>query len=165
MGDASADMQGWIHARPRPVTGATKSAYAKPNHQCKHNLNYWRFGDYLGSVRAHTKLSFPNRILRQARYKHPATFIEQAMAGTAVQEEREVGARDPFEFMLNTLRLVEGFPVPLRRTRGLPMSTIEPALQEAERRGLIARDFAQIAPTPLGQRFLNDLQELFLRDD
>jgi len=84
-----------------------------------------------------------------------------------VQEEREVGPRDlPFEFMLNTLRLVEGFPVHsfVERT-GLPISTIEPALKEAERRGLITRDFAQIAPTPLGQRFLNDLQELFLRDD
>jgi len=168
--DASADMQEWIHERTAEA-GYERyevSAYAKPNHQCKHNLNYWRFGDYLGiGAGAHTKLSFPNRILRQARYKHPATFIEQAMAGTPVQEEREVGPRDlPFEFMLNTLRLVEGFPVHsfVERT-GLPISTIEPALKEAERRGLITRDFAQIAPTPLGQRFLNDLQELFLRDD
>lgn len=168
--DASADMQEWIHARTAAAGYGRYevSAYAKPNHQCKHNLNYWRFGDYLGiGAGAHTKLSFPNRILRQARYKHPATFIEQAKAGTAVQEEREVGARDlPFEFMLNTLRLVEGFPVHSFAERtGLPMSTIEPALKEAERRGLITRDFTQIAPTPLGQRFLNDLQELFLRDD
>ncbi|MCU9954316.1 radical SAM family heme chaperone HemW [Burkholderia sp. BKH01] len=168
--DASADMQEWIHARTAEVGYGRYevSAYAKPNHQCKHNLNYWRFGDYLGiGAGAHTKLSFPNRILRQARYKHPATFIEQAMTGAAVQEEREVGVRDlPFEFMLNTLRLVEGFPVHSFAERtGLPMSTIEPALKEAERRGLIERDFTQIAPTPLGQRFLNDLQELFLRDD
>ena len=167
--DASADMQEWIHERTAEAGYGRYevSAYAKPNHQCKHNLNYWRFGDYLGiGAGAHTKLSFPNRILRQARYKHPATFIEQATAGTPVQEEREVGPRDlPFEFMLNTLRLVEGFPVHsfVERT-GLPISTIEPALKEAERRGLITRDFAQIAPTPLGQRFLNDLQELFLRD-
>ncbi|AWV00959.1 oxygen-independent coproporphyrinogen III oxidase-like protein [Burkholderia sp. JP2-270] len=168
--DASADMQEWIHTRTAEAGYGRYevSAYAKPNHQCKHNLNYWRFGDYLGiGAGAHTKLSFPNRILRQARYKHPATFIEQATAGAAVQEEREVGARDlPFEFMLNTLRLVEGFPVHSFAERtGLPMSTIEPALKEAERRGLITRDFTQIAPTPLGQRFLNDLQELFLRDD
>ncbi|MBE0630322.1 MAG: oxygen-independent coproporphyrinogen III oxidase-like protein, partial [Burkholderia vietnamiensis] len=168
--DASADMQEWIHERTAEAGYGRYevSAYAKPNHQCKHNLNYWRFGDYLGiGAGAHTKLSFPNRILRQARYKHPATFIEQAMAGTPVQEEREVGARDlPFEFMLNTLRLVEGFPVHSFAERtGLPMGTIEPALNEAERRGLITRDFTQIAPTPLGQRFLNDLQELFLRDD
>ncbi|WP_179402689.1 radical SAM family heme chaperone HemW [Burkholderia guangdongensis] len=168
--DASADMQEWIHERTA-AAGYERyevSAYAKPHRQCKHNLNYWRFGDYLGiGAGAHTKLSFPNRILRQARYKHPATFIEQARAGTPVQEEREVGARDlPFEFMLNTLRLVEGFPVPSFAERtGLPITTIEPALKEAERRGLITRDFARIAPTPLGQRFLNDLQELFLRDD
>jgi oxygen-independent coproporphyrinogen-3 oxidase len=105
-------------------------------------------------------------VLRQARYKHPATFIEQAKAGSAVQEESEVGARDlPFEFMLNALRLVEGFPVHrfIERT-GLPMTSVEPALQEAERRKLITRDHEKIAPTPLGQAFLNDLQALFLKD-
>ncbi len=167
--DQSADMQDWIHER---TSGAgygryEVSAYAQPDRQCRHNLNYWRFGDYLGiGAGAHTKLSFPNRIVRQARYKHPATFIEQARAGTPVQEEHEVGARDlPFEFMLNALRLVEGFPVHrfIERT-GLPITTIEPALQEAERRGLITRDYEKIAPTELGQRFLNDLQALFLKD-
>jgi oxygen-independent coproporphyrinogen-3 oxidase len=111
-------------------------------------------------------LSFPQKIVRQARYKHPATYMDEALAGTPNQEEREVGPHDlPFEFMLNTLRLVEGFPVHafVERT-GLAMSTIEPALVEAERRGLIHRDFERIAPTELGQRFLNDLQELFLKD-
>ncbi|MFP6558348.1 radical SAM family heme chaperone HemW [Paraburkholderia sp. B3] len=167
--DQSADMQDWIHARTAEA-GYERyevSAYAKPGRQSRHNLNYWRFGDYLGiGAGAHTKLSFPNRILRQARYKHPATFIEQARAGTPVQEEREVGSRDlPFEFMLNALRLVEGFPVHrfVERT-GLSMTSIEPALQEAERRGLIVRDYEKIAPTELGQRFLNDLQEMFLKD-
>ncbi|WP_186037062.1 radical SAM family heme chaperone HemW [Burkholderia gladioli] len=167
--DASADMQEWIQERTAQAGYGRYevSAYARPNRQCKHNLNYWRFGDYLGiGAGAHTKLSFPNRILRQARYKHPAAYMEQAMAGTPAQEEREVGPRDlPFEFMLNTLRLAEGFPVASYAERtGLPLSTIEPALAEAERRGLIARDYERIAPTPLGQRFLNDLQELFLRD-
>ncbi|MEX3606611.1 MAG: radical SAM family heme chaperone HemW [Burkholderia sp.] len=167
--DASADMQEWIHERTAQASYGRYevSAYARPNRQCKHNLNYWRFGDYLGiGAGAHTKLSFPNRILRQARYKHPATYMEQAMAGTPVQEEREARPRDlPFEFMLNTLRLAEGFPVASYTERtGLPLSAIEPALVEAERRGLIARDYERIAPTPLGQRFLNDLQELFLRD-
>jgi len=167
--DQSADMQDWIHARTAEAgyEHYEVSAYAKPGHQSRHNLNYWRFGDYLGiGAGAHTKLSFPNRIVRQARYKHPSTFIEQARAGTPVQEEREVGPRDlPFEFMLNTLRLVEGFPVHsfIERT-GLPMTSIEPALQEAERRGLITRDYEKIAPTELGQRFLNDLQALFLKD-
>ena len=167
--DASADMQDWIHERTA-AAGYERyevSAYAQPHRQCRHNLNYWRFGDYLGiGAGAHTKLSFPERIVRQARYKHPATFIDEARAGTPVQEQHEVGAHDlPFEFMLNALRLVEGFPVHrfVERT-GLPMTSIEPALQEAERRGLIARNHERIAPTPLGQRFLNDLQGLFLRD-
>jgi oxygen-independent coproporphyrinogen-3 oxidase len=167
--DASADMQEWIHERTA-AAGYERyevSAYAQPHRQCKHNLNYWRFGDYLGiGAGAHSKLSFAHRIVRQARYKHPATFIEQARAGAPVQEEHEVSAHDlPFEFMLNALRLVEGFPVHrfIERT-GLPMTSIEPALQEAERRGLIERTFEKIAPTPLGQRFLNDLQGLFLND-
>jgi putative oxygen-independent coproporphyrinogen III oxidase len=167
--DASADMQEWIHERTA-AAGYERyevSAYAKPHRQCKHNLNYWRFGDYLGiGAGAHSKLSFAHRIVRQARYKHPATFMDQARAGTPVQEEQEVSARDlPFEFMLNALRLVEGFPVHrfIERT-GLPMTSIEPALQEAERRGLIERTYEKIAPTPLGQRFLNDLQGLFLNE-
>ncbi|WP_206951561.1 radical SAM family heme chaperone HemW [Trinickia acidisoli] len=167
--DASADMQEWIHERT--AAGGYEryevSAYAKAQHQCKHNLNYWRFGDYLGiGAGAHSKLSFAHRIVRQARYKHPATFIEQARAGTPVQEEHEVSPHDlPFEFMLNALRLVEGFPVHrfVERT-GLTMTSIEPALQEAERRGLIERTHEKIAPTPLGQRFLNDLQALFLNE-
>ncbi|KAF1006778.1 MAG: radical SAM family heme chaperone HemW [Burkholderia sp.] len=167
--DASADMQEWIHERTAQAGYGRYevSAYARPNRQCKHNLNYWRFGDYLGiGAGAHTKLSFPNRILRKASYKHPATYMEQAMAGTPVQEEREVSPRDlPFEFMLNTLRLAEGFPLASYAERtGLPLSTIEPALVEAERRGLIASDYKRVVPTPLGQRFLNDLQELFLRN-
>ena len=167
--DASADMQEWIQAHTA-AAGYERyevSAYAKAHRQCKHNLNYWRFGDYLGiGAGAHSKLSFAHRIVRQARYKHPATFIEQARAGSPIQEEHEVSARDlPFEFMLNALRLVKGFPVHrfIERT-GLPMTSIEPALQEAERRGLIERTYEKIAPTPLGQRFLNDLQALFLNE-
>ncbi len=167
--DASADMQEWIHERTA-AAGYERyevSAYAKPNRQCKHNLNYWRFGDYLGiGAGAHSKLSFAHRIIRQARYKHPATFIDKARAGSPVEEEREVGPHDlPFEFMLNALRLTEGFPVHrfVERT-GLTMTAIEPALREAERRGLIARDHERIAPTSLGQRFLNDLQALFLNE-
>ena len=167
--DASADMQEWIQAHTA-AAGYERyevSAYAKPHRQCKHNLNYWRFGDYLGiGAGAHSKLSFAHRIVRQARYKHPATFIEQALAGSPIQEEHEVSAHDlPFEFMLNALRLVEGFPVHrfIERT-GLPMTSIEPALREAERRGLIERTYEKIAPTPLGQRFLNDLQALFLNE-
>jgi putative oxygen-independent coproporphyrinogen III oxidase len=167
--DTSADMQDWIQERMAQAgyEHYEVSAYAKPNRQCKHNLNYWRFGDYLGiGAGAHSKLSFAHRILRQVRYKQPAMYIEQTRAGTPVQEEHEVGPHDlPFEFMLNALRLTEGFPVHrfVERT-GLSMTLIEPALGEAEQRGLIVRDFERIAPTPLGLRFLNDLQALFLRD-
>jgi oxygen-independent coproporphyrinogen-3 oxidase len=167
--DASADMQDWIHERTVEA-GYERyevSAYARPGRQCKHNLNYWRFGDYLGiGAGAHTKLSFAHRVVRQARFKHPATYMQEARTGTPIQEEHEVGPRDlPFEFMLNALRLVEGFPVHrfLERT-GLTMTSIEPGLREAEARGLISRDFEKIVPTPLGQRFLNDLQALFLND-
>jgi putative oxygen-independent coproporphyrinogen III oxidase len=167
--DTSADMQDWIHDRA-VAAGFERyevSAYAKPHHQSKHNLNYWRFGDYLGiGAGAHGKLSFPERIIRQVRFKHPTTYIEQALKQEAVQEEHEISTADlPFEFMLNALRLNEGFPVHrfVERT-GLTMNAIEKPLLEAEKRGLITRDHQQIAPTPLGQRFLNDLQGLFLKE-
>lgn len=167
--DTSADMQDWIHDRAT-AAGFERyevSAYAKSHHQSKHNLNYWRFGDYLGiGAGAHGKLSFPERIIRQVRFKHPTTYIEQALKQEAIQEEHEISTSDlPFEFMLNALRLNEGFPVHrfLERT-GLTMNTIEKPLLEAEKRGLITRNHQHIAPTPLGQRFLNDLQGLFLRE-
>ncbi|WP_337688946.1 radical SAM family heme chaperone HemW [Mycetohabitans sp. B46] len=168
--DTSADMQEWIHARTREA-GYHRyevSAYARANRQSRHNLNYWQFGDYLGiGAGAHSKLSFPERIVRQMRHKHPATYLAQTAAGAPIQEQHEVGVHDlPFEFMLNALRLTQGFPVHrfIERT-GLTMTSIEPALAQAEHRGLIRRDHASIAPTPLGQRFLNDLQALFLKND
>jgi oxygen-independent coproporphyrinogen-3 oxidase len=89
------------------------SAFAKPGHQCRHNLNYWRFGDYLGiGAGAHGKLSVPGRIVRQIRWKHPREYMEQALAGRPVQQEHEVEVSDlPFEFMMNALRLTDGFSV------------------------------------------------------
>jgi oxygen-independent coproporphyrinogen-3 oxidase len=143
------------------------SAYAKPGHRARHNLNYWTFGDYLGiGAGAHSKLSFPHRVLRQARYKQPASFIEAAQKGNAVHEEHEIARGDMgFEFMLNTLRLTEGFDPNLFGERtGLSITMIEKALNQAEAKGLIYRDFRVIRPTELGQRFLNDLQEMFLND-
>jgi oxygen-independent coproporphyrinogen-3 oxidase len=167
--DAASDMQDWIAARTQDAgyEHYEVSAYAQPQRQSRHNLNYWRFGDYLGiGAGAHTKLSFPERIVRQVRYKHPASYMAHAQAGTPVQEEHEVGPRDlPFEFMLNALRLTEGFPVHRFFDRtGMTMTSIESALVEAEQRGLLQRDHQHIVPTPLGRRFLNDLQALFLRD-
>jgi putative oxygen-independent coproporphyrinogen III oxidase len=165
--DASADMQDLI-AQMTADAGYGHyevSAYAQPGHRARHNLNYWQFGDYLGiGAGAHSKLSFPHRVLRQARYKQPKSYMEQVAAGTPVQEEREIGRDEMgFEFMLNTLRLREGFAPNLYAERtGLALNTIEKQLNAAEAKGLLYRDHAIIRPTELGQRFLNDLQEMFL---
>jgi len=143
------------------------SAYAKPHRESRHNLNYWRFGDYLGiGAGAHGKLSFPHRVLRQMRHKHPATYMAQAMAGNAVQEAHDVGADDlPFEFMLNVLRLTDGVPTTLfHDTTGLQPNAIGRQLAAAEKKGLLEADPTVIRPTELGRRFLNDLQEMFLKD-
>jgi putative oxygen-independent coproporphyrinogen III oxidase len=141
------------------------SAFARPGHRCAHNLNYWQFGDYLGiGAGAHAKLSFPHRIVRQVRWREPATYMAQALAGRAVSNDEEVArAALPFEFMLNALRLREGFDLARFAERtGMPLSAISPPLAEAERRGLIARDASRVWPTARGFDFLSDLQALFL---
>ena len=141
------------------------SAWARPGRECRHNLNYWRFGDYLGiGAGAHSKLSFPDRVTRSARWKQPREYLERAAAGRPLQESREVGRDDlVFEFMMNALRLSEGFPVGLFAERtGVQIALAEKALREAEARGLIVRDHERIAPSALGRRFLNDLLQLFL---
>lgn len=143
------------------------SAFARPGHRCAHNLNYWEFGDYLGiGAGAHSKLSFPHRIVRQVRWRDPATYLEKTEVGTPVSNDEEVARKAlPFEFMLNALRLREGFALARFTERtGLPLSVIAAPLAEAERRGLIARDAARVWPTPRGFDFLSDLQALFLRD-
>ena len=141
------------------------SAYAKPGHRCWHNVNYWQFGDYLGlGAGAHSKLSFPHRIVRQVRYRDPGLYMRNAVAGQPLAQDDEVGRADlPFEFMLNALRLKDGFtPTQFCERTGLAMSAIEQPLQEAERKGLIERDLGRIRPTQRGFDFLNDLQGLFL---
>jgi putative oxygen-independent coproporphyrinogen III oxidase len=141
------------------------SAYSRPGQRSRHNLNYWRFGDYVGiGAGAHSKLSFPERIVRQTRHRQPREYMEQALAGAAMQNESAVGTTDiPFEFMMNALRLNEGFELSLFEERaGLPLVTVLRALDEAQRRGLVLRDHQRVAPTPLGQRFLNDLLQIFL---
>ncbi len=167
--DDTADIQDMIAARTAAAgyDHYEVSAYAKPGHRARHNLNYWQFGDYLGiGAGAHSKLSFPHRVLRQARYKQPASFMEAASKGNAVAEEHEIARADMgFEFMLNALRLTEGFDPNLFGERtGMPINAIEKALNAAEAKGLIYRDFRVIRPTELGQRFLNDLQEMFLAE-
>ncbi|KQV78926.1 radical SAM family heme chaperone HemW [Rhizobacter sp. Root1221] len=141
------------------------SAFAKPGHRCQHNLNYWQFGDYLGiGAGAHTKLTFPHRVVRQIRYRDPAKYQAQAMSGQAVAKDEEVPrAQLPFEFMLNALRLREGFELTRFTERtGLPLTAIRKPLEEAEAKGWITRDFARVEPTVRGFDFLNDLQALFL---
>jgi oxygen-independent coproporphyrinogen-3 oxidase len=144
------------------------SAFAQPGRRARHNLNYWEFGDYLGiGAGAHSKLSFPHRVVRQARYKQPATYLQHAAAGNAVFEEAEISREAlGFEFMLNALRLTGGFESRLFAERtGLPLTTVDKALAEAESRGLLTSDHRVIQPTELGRRFLNDLQQMFLPDE
>jgi putative oxygen-independent coproporphyrinogen III oxidase len=143
------------------------SAYAREGHQCAHNLNYWQFGDYLGiGAGAHSKLSFAHRIVRQVRYREPRLYMDNARAGAAVSQSDEVALADlPFEFMLNGLRLKQGFTLPQFSERtGLAMTSIQRGLEEAERKGLVARDLFRVWPTERGLDFLSDLQAMFLPD-
>lgn len=141
------------------------SAFAQPGHRCRHNLNYWEFGDYLGvGAGAHSKLSFAHRVLRQVRFREPRRYMEQAASGQAVAQSDEVARADlPFEFMLNALRLREGFALARFSERtGLAVTAIQGALEQAEARGLIERNLTHVRPTARGFDFLSDLQELFL---
>ncbi len=143
------------------------SAFARPGRQARHNLNYWRFGDYLGiGAGAHGKLSFRDRVLRQVRHRHPRDYMDRTLAGDAVQTAQDVTVDElPFEFMMNALRLTGGFPTTLFTERtSLPLSAVLPRLADAERRGFIERDAMQVRPTETGQRFLNELLQIFLED-
>ena len=166
--DASSDMQQRIEEllAAAGYQHYETSAFAQPRHRARHNLNYWQFGDYLGiGAGAHSKLSFPGRIIRQARYKHPQEYMQQVEKGEPVQSEQEVSRNEiGFEFMMNALRLNEGFDSALFEQRtSLPLLAVQRELAEAEERGLLSRDHRRIAPTRLGQRFLNDLLEIFLK--
>ncbi len=143
------------------------SAYARPGHACRHNLNYWEFGDYLGlGAGAHSKLSFAHRVVRQVRLREPRLYMNGALAGEALAQDEDIRRADlPFEFMLNALRLRAGFTLQsfVERT-GLALSAIEPGLQEAERKALITREAGRVRPTERGFDFLNDLQSIFLAE-
>jgi len=141
------------------------SAYARPGRRSRHNTNYWTFGDYLGiGAGAHSKLSFPERIVRQARYRQPRDYMRRAIDGSAVHTEHAVPVEDiAFEFMMNALRLTDGFPLALFEERsGIPLIAALKGLDEAERRGLVERDHERVVPTALGRRFLNELLQIFL---
>ena len=165
--DLAAEMQSSIEAALAAAgyVHYETSAYAIPGSECRHNLNYWRFGDYLGiGAGAHSKLSFPDRVVRSARYRQPREYLERVSRGAPLQESRSVGREDlAFEFMLNAMRLAEGFSVALFAERtGLPITAVDEPLSRAEGRGLIERNHERIRPTELGRRFLNDLLQLFL---
>ncbi len=141
------------------------SAYAANGHRCFHNLNYWQFGDYLGlGAGAHSKLSFAHRVVRQVRFREPQLYMDKALGGNGVAQSSEVSRADlAFEFMLNALRLKDGFPVSHFSERtGLPITAIQKGLELAEAKGLIERDLDRVKPTVRGFDFLNDLQSLFL---
>jgi putative oxygen-independent coproporphyrinogen III oxidase len=199
--DASSDMQQSIEAllAAHGYEHYETSAFAQPGRRSRHNLNYWQFGDYLGiGAGAHSKLSFHDKILRQARYKQPQAYMDAVSRGepllarhseaelcsarvpalhplpqsagcagnvSGVQEEHDVSHNDiAFEFMMNALRLNDGFDSALFTERtSLPLLSIRRELAEAERRGLLFQDHKKIAPTESGRRFLNDLLQVFLR--
>jgi len=143
------------------------SAYARPGFKCRHNLNYWTFGDYLGiGAGAHGKLTRGNTITRTWKLKRPEDYLDKSGTTAAIGGTQTLAPDDAaFEFMLNALRLTDGFPAVLFTTRtGLPLSAIKPALRQAEAKGFIVRNADNIRPTATGQRLLNDLLILFLPD-
>ena len=167
--DQCADMQDAIEARlgAGGYTHYETSAFARPGRQCSHNLNYWTFGDYLGiGAGAHGKLTLHDRVLRQMRWKQPKQYLSNVAKNTPMHEEFAVEVAElPFEFMMNALRLNQGFEASLfERRTAVPLLDIERTLQHAERDGLIERRLGRIAPTDRGRRFLNRLLEMFLVD-
>ena len=141
------------------------SAYAKPGHRCWHNLNYWQFGDYLGiGAGAHSKLSFPHRVVRQVRLREPRLYMDRALAGHALAQEEEISRADlPLEYMMNALRLREGFDLlQFSERTGLAVTALQKGLAEAEAKGLLQRDLGRVQPTDKGFDFLSDLQAMFL---
>ena len=143
------------------------SAYCQDDQVCRHNLNYWEFGDYIGiGAGAHGKISMPNRITRQIRERHPETYMDKIFKeNAACLENRSIEIDDlAFEFMLNGLRLINGVPTHQFTERtGLPLHRISKAIDEAIRKGLLDEDPMRLKATALGMRYLNDLQELFLK--
>lgn len=142
------------------------SAFARTGKESRHNTNYWLFGDYLGiGAGAHSKISFADKIVRQMRYKQPKEYLAKAQANESLIQTQQILTPEDrgFEFMMNALRLTGGFDTPLFQERtGLPITTVQKQLDEAEQRGLLVHDHLRIKPTVLGRRFLNDLLQIFL---
>lgn len=169
--DTAADMQQMIEEslESHDYHNYEISAFSRAGRECRHNLNYWMFGDYLGiGAGAHSKISFADRIVRQMRHKQPAEYLARshnpAATDALIQEQHTVSVDErAFEFMMNALRLSNGFATELFQERtGLPLTHILRQLDIAEQRELIIRDHQHITPTLTGKRFLNDLLQLFL---
>lgn len=143
------------------------SAYSKQHFQSRHNLNYWQFGDYLGiGAGAHGKLtsSATQSIERFIKQKHPQAYLDTVDTAKRILKQEAVKTKDiGFEFMLNALRLTDGFPTALFMQHcGVPLASIKKPLAEAEEKGLLSHSIERIQPTALGKRYLNSLIELFL---
>ena len=142
------------------------SAFARAGMQCRHNLNYWQFGDYIGiGAGAHGKISFPDRIERTVRRRHPNDYLAAMQRNPLEAVERKtVAAADlPFEFMMNALRLADGVPAALLQERtGVPAAHIMAQIETARRRSLLETDPTVFRPTAQGRLFLNDLLQCFL---
>ncbi|MEA9760286.1 radical SAM family heme chaperone HemW [Xanthomonas campestris pv. raphani] len=143
------------------------SAYAQPGRQCAHNLNYWRFGDYLGiGAGAHGKISSgaEQQVLRRWKHKHPQSYLASAGSAASIGGDEHVpAARLPFEYMLNLLRLHEGFRLSdFEACTGLPAQVLQAPLARAMAQGWLVEQHGRIVPTELGRRFTNDVVELFL---
>ena len=167
--DGAWDMQEACQARLAEAGFAQYeiSAYARPGRQCAHNLNYWRFGDYLGiGAGAHGKLTLgaDQQVLRRWKVKHPTEYLAKAGTAAAIGSDEVLSPqRLPFDFMLNALRLNEGVPAALFEARtGLPLAAIADRLADARARGWLEPDPAWLRPTELGRRFANDVIGLFL---
>ena len=143
------------------------SVYAKKNSECKHNLNYWNFGDYIGiGAGAHSKLTTNDTIRRYVCHKNPKYYISEARKNNYVNDERLLSANDRiFEFMMNALRINNGFITNFFEERtNLPIKKIEKELSIAKDKELIEEINGRIKPTLLGQQFLNELLQIFLKD-
>ena len=165
--DVSADMQAQIETllAEHGYEHYETSAFCKPKSNARHNINYWQFGDYLGiGAGAHSKLSYHDKITRETRHKHPKAFMEAAESSNAVDNTWVIEQADlGFEFMMNALRLTNGFETKLFQERtGLAWQAVSAGVTEALKKGLVTQDLNSIKPTLLGQRYLNNLLELFL---
>jgi oxygen-independent coproporphyrinogen-3 oxidase len=169
--DLAADMQDVVETQMADAgfVHYETSAFAKPSahgdNRCRHNLNYWTFGDYLGiGAGAHSKLSNHERIWREARQRSPAAYLAGVASGQHVPTCNDVMAADlPGEFMMNALRLNQGVPLPLFAERtGLPLSAIDKSVLAARRAGLLDSDSSRLQPSTQGRHFLNRLLHYFL---